>query len=319
MPPAFLFPHEAVLGRFQPRWLSLQPWCLGVVTSMGILMLVLVILRVLAFFQSQKPLSTDVCMVVLSFFWNLSVIGLMAGMIQHGVGLAVIEVPSNKLGTIERLQRPAEILYVYALAWTKISLLLLLRHIFAVKIKRSADILGGFIGIWAVAMTPLCIFSCNPILKTGHSGHCVDKASIWIANAVLKAISDCALLILPLPSIWRLKTGISQKILLTGQFGLGLLPTIASAYQFKKLTLYSPDDSPYTLAPIIGWSAIEIVLWTASACLPTLKHAFDFLARHLSCSTLIKRRFCPTDIPHISEAGPRIESFHIALGFTRGI
>lgn len=127
---------------------SLQPWCLGVVTSMGILMLVLVILRVLAFFQSKKPLSTDVCMAVLSFFWNLSVIGLMAGMIQHGVGLAVIEVPSNKLGTIERLQRPAEILYVYALAWTKISLLLLLRHIFAVKIKRSADILGGFIGIW---------------------------------------------------------------------------------------------------------------------------------------------------------------------------
>ncbi|KAH7124225.1 hypothetical protein EDB81DRAFT_765626 [Dactylonectria macrodidyma] len=204
---------------------------------------VLVILRVLAFFQSRKPLSPDVCMVILSLFWNLSVIGLMAGMIQHGVGLAVIEVPSDKLNMIERLQRAAEILYVYALAWTKISLLLLLRHIFAVKIKRSTDILGGFIGIWAVAMTPLCILACNSILKTGHSGHCVDKASIWIANAALKAISDCAMLILPLPSTWRLKTGISQKILLTGQFGLGLLPTIASAYQFKKLTLYSPGVS----------------------------------------------------------------------------
>ncbi|KAH7115697.1 hypothetical protein EDB81DRAFT_668909 [Dactylonectria macrodidyma] len=297
---------------------SLQPWCLGVVTSMGILILVLVILRVLALFQSKKPLSPDVCMVVLSFFWNLSVIGLMASMIQHGVGLAVIEVPSIKLGIIERLQRAAEILYVYALSWTKISLLLLLRHIFAVKIKRSADILGGFIGIWAVVMTPLCIFSCNPILKTGHSGHCVDKASIWIANAVLKAISDCAMLMLPLPSIWWLKTGISQKILLTGQFGLGLLPTIASAYQFKKLTLYSTDDSSYTLAPIIGWSAIEIFLWTASACLPTLKHAFDFLAHHLGCSTLIKRRFCSPGNPSQIRNGSEDRIISHSSGFHQG-
>lgn len=126
----------------------LQPWCLGVVTSMGILILVVVILRFLAFFQSKKPLSTDVCMVAFSLSWNLSVIGVMAGMIQQGVGLTVIEVPSNNLVMIEKLQLAAEILYVYALAWTKISILLLLRHLFAVEIKRGADILGAFIGIW---------------------------------------------------------------------------------------------------------------------------------------------------------------------------
>lgn len=55
----------------------------------------------------------------------------------------------------------------------------------------------------------------------------------------------------------------------------------ASVYRFTVLFSYTSLDSSYTLAPTVGWTAIEISAGITSACLPTLRPALQFIARHL--------------------------------------
>ncbi|CRJ80018.1 hypothetical protein BN1708_000143 [Verticillium longisporum] len=55
----------------------------------------------------------------------------------------------------------------------------------------------------------------------------------------------------------------------------------ASAYRTSVLFTYSATDPTYTLAPTVGWTAIEMSAGIVSACLPTLRPVMMFFARSL--------------------------------------
>ncbi len=64
----------------------------------------------------------------------------------------------------------------------------------------------------------------------------------------------------------------------------------ASAYRFSVLFSYSNSDPTYTLAPTVGWTAIEMSAGIVSACLPTLGPVFAVCATKLG----IKRTLLTT-------------------------
>jgi hypothetical protein len=53
----------------------------------------------------------------------------------------------------------------------------------------------------------------------------------------------------------------------------------ASVYRFTVLFSYSNADPTFTLAPVVGWTAIEMSVGIMSACLPTLRPALIRLSR----------------------------------------
>lgn len=53
----------------------------------------------------------------------------------------------------------------------------------------------------------------------------------------------------------------------------------ASAYRTSVLFTYSASDPSYTLAPTVGWTAIEMSAGITSACLPTLLPVLNAIAR----------------------------------------
>jgi hypothetical protein len=57
-----------------------------------------------------------------------------------------------------------------------------------------------------------------------------------------------------------------------------------SAYRFSVLFSYSSLDPSYTLAPTVGWTAIEMAAGIISANLPALRPALRFIARKLGIS-----------------------------------
>lgn len=69
------------------------------------------------------------------------------------------------------------------------------------------------------------IFQCTPISEfwnRTHPAKCtVDTKSFSIGGAIPNILTDVALLILPLPYIWRLNRPVSQKFALAGIFMLG--------------------------------------------------------------------------------------------------
>jgi hypothetical protein len=53
----------------------------------------------------------------------------------------------------------------------------------------------------------------------------------------------------------------------------------ASAYRTTVLFTYTATDPSYTLAPTVGWTAIEMAAGIVSACLPTMLPALNVLLR----------------------------------------
>ncbi|KAL4811894.1 hypothetical protein BDW67DRAFT_189207 [Aspergillus spinulosporus] len=270
---------------------SLQPWTLATVVSVTILAFVTVALRLLARYERKQKLWWDDWMILWSMGWNLVVVAFIFLMYHNGMGLHADTMPPGKVVLVAKYLVVAEILYVYNLVWTKMSILLFYYRIFHFPyFKRWAYVIGTFIVLWVICITFLFIFICVPVEKLWYPqlpGRCINQVATWIANAISTIVTDLAILILPIPQIWSLQLRLSEKMALTFAFSLGFFVVFASAYRFSVLFSYDPLDSTYTLAPTVGWTAIEMSAGIVSACLPTLRPAFHFFFRVLGLQSIM--------------------------------
>ncbi|KAI1074921.1 hypothetical protein F5B20DRAFT_585754 [Whalleya microplaca] len=264
---------------------DLQPWSVSVLTAVTVLALVSVVLRLVARWEKRQELWWDDYMICWSMVWNLVVVGFIAGMIQYGMGIHVEHVPMDHVIMEAKFLLVAEILYVFNLVWTKLAILLMFYRIFRFSyFKKAAYIIGTFIIAWVICITFLFIFICVPVQKLWYQdlpGRCINQVGTWIANAASTILSDVAILVLPLPRIWQLQLRKADKIALSVAFGLGFFVVFASAYRFTVLFSYSALDPSYTLAPTVGWTAIEMSAGIVSANLPTLVPAFKLIGRSI--------------------------------------
>ncbi|KAL2010694.1 hypothetical protein VTN00DRAFT_6501 [Thermoascus crustaceus] len=262
---------------------NLQPWSIATSVSVTGLAFVTVCLRMLSRYERKQQLWWDDWMIIFSMGWNILVLGFILGMVKYGMGLHANTIPLENVVMIAKLLVAAEILYVYNLVWTKISFLLMYYRIFRVPyFKKWAYIIGTFVVLWVITIMFAFIFICVPVEKLWYPqlpGHCINQVGTWIANAASTILTDLAILILPIPQVWKLQLARGQKIALTFAFCLGFFVVFASVYRFTVLFTYNALDSSYTLAPTVGWTAIEISAGIISACLPTLRPALQFFAR----------------------------------------
>ncbi|GKZ16528.1 hypothetical protein AbraIFM66951_000239 [Aspergillus brasiliensis] len=264
---------------------DLQPWSTATTVSVTVLAFVCVVLRVVSRLERKQKLWWDDWMIIFSMLWNFVVVGFIFGMIHEGMGIHADKLPSSQIIMIAKYLVVAEILYVFNLVWTKLSILLMYYRIFRFPyFKKWAYAIGTFVILWVICITFLFIFICVPVQKLWYPslpGHCISQVGTWIANATSTIATDLIILLLPLPQVWKLQLRLSEKIALTVAFGLGFFVIFASAYRFTVLFSYTATDSSYTLAPTVGWTAIEMSAGIVSACLPTLRPALQLAARKL--------------------------------------
>jgi hypothetical protein len=153
-------------------------------------------------------------------------------MIRCGMGLHANTVPIDDIVLMAKLLLVAEILYVFNLVWTKLSLLLMYYRIFRFPyFKIWAYIIGTFVVLWVICITFLFIFICFPVQKLWYPqlpGRCISQVGTWIANATSTILSDLAILLLPIPQIWKLQLRTTEKVVITVAFGLGFLYVLSS-------------------------------------------------------------------------------------------
>ncbi|OJJ07025.1 hypothetical protein ASPVEDRAFT_141141 [Aspergillus versicolor CBS 583.65] len=277
---------------------SLQPWTVATVSAVTVLAFVAVCLRLLARFERKQKLWWDDWMIIWSMVrkqaskaWNFVVVGFIFAMHHNGMGLHANTLHPNNVVLIAKFLVVAEILYAFNLVWTKLSILFFYYRIFHLPyFKRWAYAIAIFVIAWVICVTFLFIFICVPVQKLWYPqlpGHCINQVGTWIANAISTIASDLAILILPLPQIWKLQLRAAEKAALTFAFSLGFFVVFASAYRFSVLFSYTALDSSYTLAPTVGWTAIEMSAGIVSACLPTLRPAFAFFFRVLGLRSVM--------------------------------
>lgn len=115
-----------------------------------------------------------------------------------------------------------------ALFWAKMTFLFHYYRLMSVSNMRNVY-LGAIIivALWGLSQTIMAFTQCIPLKAVWDprvEGWCrPHQTTLWYINGVINIVSDFAILILPLPVIWKLQLPLSQKILLSGIFGLGLL------------------------------------------------------------------------------------------------
>jgi hypothetical protein len=121
----------------------------------------------------------------------------------------------------------AELFYVYTIASTKISILLLYMSLFPNRTFAVwAKGLGAIVLAWAIACVAGVIFSCNPVngfWDRSIPSTCIDSTKFFIGNAVPNMVTDTAILVLPVRMVWRLQMSKKRKVAVSGMFLLGSL------------------------------------------------------------------------------------------------
>ncbi|KAL2846387.1 hypothetical protein BJY01DRAFT_247291 [Aspergillus pseudoustus] len=134
------------------------------------------------------------------------------------------------------------------------------------------------VACWAISFLVATITACRPLhaywdLELRATAKCTDDPARTLAFTVSNLITDVIVLVVPVPTFWRLKLPIRERLALTGLMSLGLLACAASGvrlYYAHRIYNVSYDTSweGYSL-PL--WILVEINLAVICASIPTLR------------------------------------------------
>lgn len=122
-----------------------------------------------------------------------------------------------------------------SLSCTKISILFLYLRIFPVRwLVISSYTTMSIIVAWAIATILAGCLICRPFAfnwdKTIPDGYCGNQVSSFTATGVINLVTDVAVLVLPMSSLYKLQMALYKKLTLIAVFGLGIV-YVPSPYQ----------------------------------------------------------------------------------------
>ncbi|EXF86260.1 hypothetical protein CFIO01_02319 [Colletotrichum fioriniae PJ7] len=139
-----------------------------------------------------------------------------------------------------------------------------------------AKITQGVVIMTTVAITLLLYLSRLPSLS-------LDAVALFLATAASNIVMDVVLLILPIPTVFRLQASLGKKLRLTGFFSLGLITTVTSILRLYLLSkIQQSEDLTWDAAPANITSFLEVNFLLICACVPSVYHFFNELKRDSS-------------------------------------
>ncbi|KAL8933063.1 MAG: hypothetical protein Q9211_005985 [Gyalolechia sp. 1 TL-2023] len=120
-------------------------------------------------------------------------------------------------------------LYGVSVALSKAAILLLYLRVFTKSDRKftiEVCVIGFIVGATGITTTVGSIFSCTPIARNWDKnlmGKCINKLDFARYTAIPNVITGLAMLVLPLPMVWRLNIMIQQKVALTATFLHGVM------------------------------------------------------------------------------------------------
>ena len=121
-----------------------------------------------------------------------------------------------------------EAIYPACTASTKISILLLYRRIFTRENRMfnlATYVIGAVLVGWAISGFFTTVFQCVPVTRIWLSGGigegCIQLVPALLALATINTLINGAVLILPIPMVWRLQMSRRNKIAVCAILALG--------------------------------------------------------------------------------------------------
>ncbi|KAH8901318.1 hypothetical protein GQ53DRAFT_814783 [Thozetella sp. PMI_491] len=229
---------------------------------------------------------------------------------QYGYGRDIWTLSFDQMTAINKLLYCHELMWSLILTFTRISILFFYRRVIPLdivpKLKLAIDgsivwtICGGLI-----ISLPL-IFRCTPFepqfysFQEGPAGlNCIDMQKHAWATGAINFTSDIWLVLLPIPTLGRLKLKLRKKIGVGLMFCFGGFVTLASIPRMVSLMQYTTTINPtYDWVYVSFWSATEAYVGVMCACMPRTYMLISRLYRHFFPAQIDSR---PPTTPHLTE------------------
>ncbi|KPM42684.1 hypothetical protein AK830_g3836 [Neonectria ditissima] len=152
----------------------------------------------------------------------------MISMTRYGLGRHESTIPPETMVLYHRGFWVSITFYMMSLYWVKLSFLLNYYRLMSVSNMRLVILAAMIIlTVWAVSQAIMGFVQCIPLQAVWDpriKANCIpNRTTWWYFNGVFNIVTDFAILLLPLPIVWKLLLPLSQKIILMGIFGLGFL------------------------------------------------------------------------------------------------
>ncbi|KAI9686107.1 MAG: hypothetical protein M1820_010696 [Bogoriella megaspora] len=237
-------------------------------------------LRFLARYFQKAPLGWDDFLIPISLI-NLLAMGIDSLLaLRWAVGYHIERVLKTMPDQIANWGKNSfyaiPILYATAVAWPKLSILLLYLRIFTYKWPRICCwTIAAIIIITAIGNVFGIALQCFPVEKAWNPtlpGHCNNIQAHLIYGSLPNIVTDVAMLLLPIPLVWKLQTSTHVKIGLLATFMVGGAGLITSVIRFAEFFLNQyASDGTWFATPLYIWVIVEASIYHMCACLLTFR------------------------------------------------
>ncbi|KAF2794710.1 hypothetical protein K505DRAFT_360851 [Melanomma pulvis-pyrius CBS 109.77] len=228
-----------------------------------------------------------------------------------GAGYHVETVSAGKIRMLLQLIKAQELIYVMSLPLPKLAILCLYYRLFTSKMSYYILYVTGLVIVATCLFGVLAgFFNCRPFdsfWELTVEAHCtMDRMVAFRYYSIPNMVTDVAIILIPVPALWRLKVGVLTKIgvaltFLTCTFGI-----VTSALRFVAfLDVNVFDDITYLSVSTTRWTIIEPGVYLIAATMPTLRPLIRHLVKKIKdCSPTTRARACcfhqtvPTSYPH---------------------
>ena len=191
-----------------------------------------------------------------------------------GLGQDVWTLPFHQITETLKIFTALEKLYIPTVWITKISILLLYLRLFPdTTMRLHVKICMAFCAASLFSLFWACVFKCWPISLSWnywdgeHKGFCTSMAGQGWANSGLNMFADIVVLLLPLPTIWKLKLNAEKKYSIMAMFSVGLL-SVSITLEFCCANMFLS----VTVVSMVRLKTMKYFTFTAN---PTCKHIPD--------------------------------------------
>ncbi|KAF3768857.1 hypothetical protein M406DRAFT_71826 [Cryphonectria parasitica EP155] len=220
-------------------------------------------------------------------FWIIAAYILLMPICAIGLAMVSVEVAWSDEDRIIYDLDENEILlkYIYALmqvlfasyAATRYSILALYLRIFSDRRLRIALwVVITIVSLQWLVFGTISLFQCLPVQSYWDkhlTGNCVDYDKFYRSVTPFNMVIDTALVVLPLPTVWKLKATNTRKWALSLLFGVGISALVTSSIRLVVYNTHTADYiGPSLTNVMIMWLVIEPSVYLIAACLPAMHH-----------------------------------------------
>ncbi|KAM7191614.1 hypothetical protein V8F20_009221 [Naviculisporaceae sp. PSN 640] len=250
------------------------------IITLLIALIALAIRLYVKFVLLRKPALDDYCMIIA----GLSAIGLTITVILantiYGWNHHIWDLTFDDLVIARKVSLTAQVLYLFSSTMSKISILISYINLAVPDSKFS---LFSKITIVLISMSNFSIFvvlfaQCTPvssywnILRVSEDCH-IREGHFLMAQAGMTVIADLAVWVLPLPTLYKAKLPLRQRLGLILLFSFGAVVVIAAALRTYWLwwAVIISWDMTWECFDEWIWTAVEVHLSIMCGCVPWLR------------------------------------------------